>query len=45
VTNSNFAGNSANEGGGANMTCDGNVDWNDLRVLTDWWLTGTEPEL
>lgn len=26
--------------GGANMTCDGNVDWNDLRVLTDWWLAG-----
>jgi len=31
--------------GGANMTCEGNVDWNDLGVLTDWWLAGTEPEL
>jgi len=29
--------------GGANLTCDGDVDWNDLRVLTDWWLAGTEP--
>jgi hypothetical protein len=26
--------------GGANMTCGGDVDWNDLRELTDWWLAG-----
>jgi parallel beta-helix repeat protein len=25
---------------GADFTCDGNVDWNDLQVLTDWWLAG-----
>jgi hypothetical protein len=31
--------------GGADLNCDGNVDWNDLRELTDWWLAGTEPEL
>jgi parallel beta-helix repeat protein len=31
--------------GGANLTCDGNVDWNDVQELTDWWLAGTEPEL
>ncbi|MHC4624936.1 MAG: right-handed parallel beta-helix repeat-containing protein [Planctomycetota bacterium] len=26
--------------GGANMTCEGDVDWNDLRELLDWWLAG-----
>jgi len=26
--------------GGANMDCDGDVDWNDLRELTAWWLAG-----
>jgi len=31
--------------GGANITCDGGVDWNDLRELLDYWLAGIEPEL
>jgi len=31
--------------GGANLNCDVKVDFNDLRLLTDWWLAGTEPEL
>ncbi len=26
--------------GGADLTCDGNVDWADLKVLTDNWLVG-----
>ncbi|MHC4474523.1 MAG: right-handed parallel beta-helix repeat-containing protein [Planctomycetota bacterium] len=26
--------------GGANMTCEGDVDWNDLRELCAWWLAG-----
>jgi hypothetical protein len=31
--------------GGANLNCDVKVDFNDLRLLTDWWLAGTKPEL
>ena len=26
--------------GGADVTCDGDVDWNDLRELCAWWLAG-----
>jgi hypothetical protein len=26
--------------GGADLTCDGDVDWNDLRELCAWWLAG-----
>ncbi|MHC4156978.1 MAG: hypothetical protein ACYSW0_22675 [Planctomycetota bacterium] len=26
--------------GGADMTCEGDVDWNDLRELIAWWLAG-----
>jgi hypothetical protein len=29
--------------GGANMTCDGIVDWNDVRELVAHWLAGAEP--
>ncbi|MHC4084666.1 MAG: choice-of-anchor Q domain-containing protein, partial [Planctomycetota bacterium] len=31
--------------GGANLNCDVKVDFNDLRLLTDWWLAGIGPEL
>jgi hypothetical protein len=31
--------------GGANLNCDEKVDFNDLLLLTDWWLEGIEPEL
>jgi len=30
---------------GADMTCDGIVDWNDVREFVAYWLAGTEPEL
>jgi hypothetical protein len=26
--------------GGADVTCDGDVDWDDLSELLDWWLCG-----
>jgi hypothetical protein len=28
---------------GAELTCDGQVNWADLRELTKWWLAGTAP--
>jgi hypothetical protein len=31
--------------GGANLNCDVKVDFNDLLLLTDWWLAGIGPEL
>jgi predicted outer membrane repeat protein len=28
---------------GAELTCDGQVEWADLRKLVEWWLAGTTP--
>jgi len=38
VTPYHWAGTACGRYSGADMTCDQEVDWNDLQEIADWWL-------